>query len=85
MPMIQGTIIEIVRDKGYGFVETEDGRKIFFHQRWLKYIKFRELRVGQVVVFDINQGPRGFRAHNLIKAEDKDQFIKSRPIESLFK
>lgn len=84
--MTLGTIIEVARESGYGFIETEDGHKVFFHQRWLKHVKFRELRIGQQVVFDINSGPRGLRAHNLMKAEDKDHFIKSsRSIESLFK
>lgn len=83
--MFQGKIIEIVRESGYGFIETEDGQKVFFHQRWLKHVKFRELRIGQPMVFDINKGPRGSRPHNLMKAEDKDLFVKSRPIESLFK
>ena len=83
--MTQGTIVEIVREKGYGFVEAEDGQKVFFHQRWLKHIKFRELRVGLEVVFDVNDGPRGQRAHNLMKAEDKELFLRPRPIEALFK
>jgi len=83
--MTQGTIVEIVREKGYGFIEAENGRKIFFHQRWLKHVKFRDLRVGQAVIFDINEGPRGCRAHNLMRAEDKELFIKPRPIEALFK
>lgn len=83
--MTRGTIVELIRESGYGFIESENGQKIFFHQRWLKHVKFRELRVGQPVIFDINKGPRGSRAHNLMKAEDQDKFIRSRPIESLFK
>ncbi len=83
--MIQGTIVEIVKENGYGFIEAEDGRKIFFHQRWMKRLKFSELRVGLEVIFDISDGPRGPRAHNLMKAEDKELFVRARPIEALFK
>jgi len=79
-----GVIKEIVRDKGYGFIEAVDGRMVFFHQRWLKKLRFRNLNIGDEMAFLINDGPRGLRAFNLRLASDEDEIVR-RPVELLFK
>jgi len=63
--VLKGTIISINRSRGYGFIRIEDGSEIFFHQRWLKKVKFRDLSEGSEVIFSINKGPRGPRAYDL--------------------
>lgn len=63
--MPTGKISGIVKRNGYGFVETDSDPRIFFHQRWLEGVRFRELRVGDEVIFQLDQGPRGPRARNL--------------------
>jgi len=70
--MIKGKIVTIERSHGFGFVETEAGEKVFFHQRWLRKVKFRDLHEGDEVVFLVNRGPRGPRAFsiNLVTNED---------------
>jgi len=83
--MCKGKIVEIERSKGYGFIESDNGERIFFHQRWLKRIRFRDLKVGDEVAFTINQGPRGPRASNLIYPEDIPRPKKERIAELLFK
>ena len=83
--MYKGVIKSIERPKGFGFIETEDGQTVFFHQRWLKRIKFRDLSEGDEVVFAINQGPRGPRAFNIGLPSAGDDFKRRRPIEQLFK
>ena len=79
-----GIIKEIERSSGYGFIEAENGRKIFFHQRWLRKVRFRNLNVGDEVTFSINDGPRGPRAHHLSLASDEEEIVR-RPVELLFK
>lgn len=83
--MTEGIIVEIVRSHGYGFIIDDDGQKVFFHQRWLKSVKFRELQVGQKVAFKLIASHRGLRAQNLIKAEDKDKSADSVSADTLFK
>lgn len=82
--MIKGKIVVIERSKGYGFIEADDGSEIFFHQRWLRKIKFRELNIGDEVVFAVHTGPRGLRAYNLVPASYREE-VKPRPVELLFK
>jgi len=72
--MYKGTVKSIDRSKGYGFIETDEGEKIFFHQRWLRKIKFRELNEGDEVVFSVNAGPRGARAYH-INLADREEVI----------
>lgn len=82
--MCKGKIIEIERSKGYGFIESENGERVFFHQRWLKKIRFRDLTVGDEVAFSVNQGPRGPRAFNMMLPEDMPLSKKQRIAELLF-
>lgn len=84
--MERGIIKSIDRSKGYGFIETESGDKIFFHQRWLRKIKFRDLSEGVEVVFSINNGPRGPRAYHLnLAGQDDAEMVRVRRVEEIFK
>ena len=83
--MLKGKIKSIERASGYGFIESEEGAKIFFHQRWLRNIKFSELKEGDEVLFEVNQGPRGPRAHRLTLPGAEKKPDKIRPVDRLFK
>ena len=84
--MARGKITLIERPKGFGFIETDVGLKVFFHQRWLKKLRFRDLKIGDEVVFAINRGPRGPRAYNIsLSSEDGESELISRSIEKIFK
>jgi len=83
--MSKGIIESIERTKGYGFILSEDGDKIFFHQRWLRNLRFRDLREGDEVTFSINMGPRGMRAYHLRLAADNEKEPKSERIADIFK
>ena len=65
MAGMQGTITRIVADKGFGFVQAEDGTEYFFHQSACTDARFDELREGQKLTFDKGQGPKGPRAENI--------------------
>ena len=55
--------------KGYGFIEHEPGgRDVFVHYSSIQEDGYKTLKEGQVVEFDITQGPRGPQAENVIKA-----------------
>jgi CspA family cold shock protein len=57
-----GTITRLIRDRGYGFITTEDGKDIFFHRTALRGLRFDSLREGQSVEFEVETGPKGPRA-----------------------
>ena len=65
MASIKGTIKRLVSDKGFGFVQAEDGTEYFFHQSACADVRFDELREGQALTFEKGQGPKGPRAENV--------------------
>ncbi len=63
--MSQGKIKRIT-DRGFGFIETEDGGEdMFFHMSSCSGVEFDNLQEGQSVEFEVGQGPKGPRAENV--------------------
>ena len=46
-------------EKGYGFIEREDGGDVFVHFSAIQSEGFKTLEEGQAVEFDVVQGNRG--------------------------
>lgn len=55
------------QEKGYGFIEREDGGDVFVHFSAIQEEGFRTLAEGQQVEFDIVEGARGPQAANILK------------------
>ena len=55
-------------EKGYGFLEKEDGGDVFVHFSAILDQGFKTLTEGQQVEFDIVEGARGAQAANVTKA-----------------
>jgi CspA family cold shock protein len=55
-------------EKGYGFIEREDGGDVFVHFSAIQEDGFKSLTEGQEVDFDIVDGARGPQAANVTKA-----------------
>jgi CspA family cold shock protein len=55
-------------EKGYGFLEREDGGDVFVHFSAIQDQGFKTLTEGQQVEFDIVEGARGPQAANVTKA-----------------
>ena len=65
MAAMNGTLKRLVIDKGFGFVQAEDGTEYFFHQSACSGVRFDDLREGQALTFQTGQGPKGPRAENV--------------------
>ena len=64
---MRGTIIR-KREEGYGFIKPEEGEKdVFFHASAIQEPSFDELTEGDTVTFDMEEGPKGPAAVNVVK------------------
>jgi CspA family cold shock protein len=54
-------------EKGYGFIEREDGGDVFVHFSAIQDEGFKTLTEGQEVEFEIVEGARGPQAANVVK------------------
>lgn len=57
-----GRVVRILPDEGYGFIETPDGRSIYFHQNSVLNNAFGELEEGTEVRFTEEAGDKGPQA-----------------------
>ena len=55
-------------EKGYGFIEREDGGDVFVHFSGIAGEGYKSLEEGQNVTFDITEGNRGLQAVNVTVA-----------------
>ena len=53
--------------KGYGFIERDEGEDIFVHFSALQGDGFKSLTEGEVVSFEVVQGPKGNQAADVVK------------------
>jgi len=63
---ISGTVKWFNASKGYGFIERQGGPDVFVHFSAIQSDGYRTLREGQMVEFDIEQGPKGLQAANVV-------------------
>ncbi|PEL03255.1 cold-shock protein [Bacillus sp. AFS017336] len=55
-------------DKGFGFIERENGDDVFVHFSAIQTDGFKSLDEGQAVTFNVESGQRGPQATNVKKA-----------------
>ena len=65
--MKQGTVKWFNAEKGFGFIEREDGNDVFVHFSAISEEGYKSLEEGQAVEFEIVNGDRGDQAANVIK------------------
>jgi cold shock protein len=58
----EGTVKWFSNEKGYGFIEREEGDDVFVHFSQTKGDGFKTLEQGQRVTFEITEGPKGLQA-----------------------
>jgi CspA family cold shock protein len=63
---ITGTVKWFDAGKGYGFVAREGGTDVFVHQSAIQAEGYRTLVEGQRIEFEVEQGPKGAKASNVV-------------------
>jgi CspA family cold shock protein len=63
--MTNGTVKWFNDQKGFGFIEQEDGADVFVHHSAIVASGFRSLSEGDRVTFEVEQGPKGPSAKNV--------------------
>jgi CspA family cold shock protein len=64
--MNNGTVKEFNAEKGFGFIERENGSDLFVHFSGIVAEGYKSLEEGQKVEFDITEGQRGEQATNVV-------------------
>lgn len=64
---MQGTVKWFNKEKGYGFIEREDGTDVFVHFSAIKEEGFKTLYEGDLVEFEVVEGPKGLQAAEVAK------------------
>jgi cold shock protein len=64
---LKGTVKWFNAEKGYGFIQVENGDDVFVHFSAIQGDGFKSLDEGQDVEFEITQGNRGPQAANVTK------------------
>jgi cold shock protein len=60
--MAKGRVKWFNDKKGYGFIETENGKDVFVHHTSIEGVGFKSLNEGQSVSFEVEQGAKGPQA-----------------------
>jgi cold shock protein len=63
--MANGKVKWFSNQKGYGFIQTDEGEDIFVHFSAIQTEGFKTLAQGQEVDFEISEGPKGPQAANV--------------------
>ena len=56
--MLRGKVKWFNESKGYGFIQQDDGKDVFVHYSAIQDAGFKTLAEGEVVEFEVVQGPK---------------------------
>ena len=79
---VGGFVIRLFRNGGYGFINSLDGREIYFHKNSLPAAEFNRLEIGTGVKWSEEQGEHGPQA-TIVRIVDKPGSRIAKPKENL--
>jgi CspA family cold shock protein len=68
-----GTVKWFSTEKGYGFIQREQGKDVFVHYSSIHGTGFKNLQEGQTVEFGVEENPRGPQAVNVTVLDSPTQ------------
>ena len=63
---VSGTVKWFNDDKGFGFIEREDGKDVFVHHSAIMMEGFKTLKEGQKITMEVTDGEKGPQAENVM-------------------
>jgi len=75
MAVQQSTVKWFDAKKGYGFIlHPEDGSDVFVHySQVISDKRFKTLRTGEIVEFELFDGPKGVHAHQVVSLGEPEE------------
>jgi ribosomal subunit interface protein len=70
-PRRSGTVARIFTDRGYGFILTDEGEEVYFHEHALHELDFASLQLGHPVELEIEQGQEGPQASRVFPVGER--------------
>jgi CspA family cold shock protein len=67
MAKVKGKVKWFNDQRGYGFIEVEGGKDVYVHHTAIEMEGRKTLEPGDLVEFDIEEGPKGPQAANVKK------------------
>lgn len=64
---MKGNVKWFNAEKGYGFIESEEGSDVFVHFSAIQGDGFKTLEEGEPVEFDVVEGERGQQSANVVR------------------
>ncbi|MDR3215669.1 MAG: cold shock domain-containing protein [Bacilli bacterium] len=62
---MNGKVLWFNATKGYGFIEGEDGQKVFAHFSQIDSDGYKSLEENEEVTFDVAETEKGLQANNI--------------------
>ena len=67
--MTNGTVKWFNSEKGFGFIQTEEGTDVFVHFSQINKEGFKTLQEGEAVTFKVVEGAKGPQAEDVTPVE----------------
>jgi cold shock CspA family protein len=83
---MRGTVTSVSPERGFGFIQSDDGQELFFHRSALAGVDFEDLGAGVTVVFEATRDEDGDRpderprAVNVRLADDAIPAVDHEPL-----